>query len=530
MSRRGQILPLFALMLVALLAIAALAIDVSGVLAARQFYRTAADAAALAGGQDLQDQVNGTRGVGASQYNSARSDAKASLEHQFGGAATCSLTGNRYNCTFAGTTMTATIITPIPASACATCDPARSVQVNVVNPQYQLSFARVLGFGSFQVEEIGVAGLFFGHAYTIVTLRPPAAATIPGVRDITVNGGSSVVVTNGDVGTNANMIYGGVTPPTEMYLDSGYNAYYYDPYLAPQWGGVNPPGVRIYSLIPDPSYPIPSRTNAPVGSTDTTGCASIAADVYANSDYAPSVPVTGTPPAPDMSKITCYTKGIYASQVTVNNGNLGIFEPGVYFFDGGLNAQGSVIGGYTPSSPGVAFVFPETMGTMFKNRTSGGGSSLKQLVAINAGTRYSKTGGANAGGHEATAAEDFSGGLVQTNTSPAHLMSVIVPPDSKCWVSLTTFTTCTNLEEGKNKSIDLSGGSALYLAGVQYAPSDNVSLAGNTTTGGYVGQVWAWTLVYTGSSQINQEGEQTAKPGTLRLDAACTAPGTPCVP
>jgi len=45
---RGQILPLFALMLVGIFAIAALAIDVSSAYSARQFYRTAADAAALA--------------------------------------------------------------------------------------------------------------------------------------------------------------------------------------------------------------------------------------------------------------------------------------------------------------------------------------------------------------------------------------------------------------------------------------------------------------------------------------------------
>ena len=81
-----------------------------------------------------------------------------------------------------------------------------------------------------------------------------------------------------------------------------------------------------------------------------------------------------------------------------------------------------------------------------------------------------------------------------------------------------------------NDSIDLSGGSSLYLAGVQFAPSDNAELSGNTDTDGYVGQVWAWTLTYSGNSKIIQEGLQAEKPGILRLDAACTAPGTPCIP
>jgi hypothetical protein len=227
---------------------------------------------------------------------------------------------------------------------------------------------------------------------------------------------------------------------------------------------------------------------------------------------------------PDMTKITCYTEGVYSAGVTVNNGSLGIFEPGLYFFDGGLNAQGSVIGGYTPNSEGVAFVFPETQNTMFKNRTGGGGS-LTQVVALNAGTRY-----LNPSGSEATAAHNYSGGFVQTNTSPAKLMTIIVPPDTNCPVIYPVVATCTNNEENKNISIDMSGGSGLYLAGVQYAPSDNVTVAGNTVTGGYVGQVWAWTLKYTGQSTIHQEGDQNTGPGTLRLDAACTAPGTPCIP
>ncbi len=53
-AERGQILPLFALMVVALFAIAAIAIDVSNAYAARRAYRTWADQASLAGAQDLQ--------------------------------------------------------------------------------------------------------------------------------------------------------------------------------------------------------------------------------------------------------------------------------------------------------------------------------------------------------------------------------------------------------------------------------------------------------------------------------------------
>jgi Flp pilus assembly protein TadG len=519
---RGQILPLFALFLVAIFAIAALAIDVTSAYAARQSYRTAADAAALAGAQDLQ--VTNSRAVTATQYAAARQDAKASIDNQFAAASSCTspLRPTRWDCKFATLPYRYSIETPVQAGACATCDIARSVQVNFGHPAFPLSFAHVLGFSSWNVASSSVAGLQFSHSYAIVTLRPPLSPALPGVRDIAINGGTQVIVSTGDVGTNANMDYAGVN--SILTLDSGYNMYYFDPNNGPIWGS-SPPGTKILSLILDPGYPVPSRTGAPVGSVDSAGCPAIALAVQSNPQYAPSVPMAGA--LPDMTKITCYTKGVYntGTGVTVNNGTLAIFEPGLYFFDRGLNAQGSVIGGYTPSSEGVAFVFPETQGTMFKNRTSGGGGALTQVVALNAGTRY-----LNTGGREATAAHDYSGGFVQTNTSPAKVMTVIVPPDTNCPVIYPVVATCSNSEENNNISIDLSGGSGLYLAGVQYAPTDNISVAGNTATGGYVGQVWAWTLVYTGGSQINQQGDQNTGPGTLRLDAACTAPGTPCIP
>jgi Putative Flp pilus-assembly TadE/G-like len=515
---RGQILPLFAVLLVGLFALAALAIDVSGGYAARQAYRTAADAAALAGAQDLQ--VVNSRTVGPGQYSSARQDAEASLESQFGDPATCVLTGNRSNCTFTNLPYQFSIITPLPPNACVSCDIARSVQVNVVNPTYSLTFARVLGVGTWRVASTAVAGLQFNHAYAIVTLRPPKSPAIPGVRDIEVGGQSQIVVKTGDVGTNANMIYSGVN--SLLTLDSGYRMDYYDPFNGPLWG-TNPTGNHISNLIADPGYPVPLSLGAPAGGTDIAGCAAVALAVQSNPQYALSVPMTGG--VPDMTKIKCFTKGIWTASPSIPNGGLAIFEPGLYFFNGGVDVQGSVIGGYAPNSEGVAFVFPETQNTMFKVRTNGGGVTLAQVVALNAGTRY-----LNSGGVEATPAHDYAGGLVQTNTSPAKIMTVIVPPDLNCPVIYPVVATCSNLEENRNTAIDLSGNTSLYLAGVQYAPSDNVTISGSTATGGYVGQIWAWTLKYTGQSTINQEGDQTQGPGTLRLDGACTAPGTNCIP
>jgi hypothetical protein len=520
----GQILPLVALMFIVLIGLAALAIDVSNAYQARRTYRAFADAASLAGAQDLK------RAVTTTDYDNARADAIQSIRQQFedppgsgnSPAAPCTTIGNRSDCTLVGLPYAFSVITPLPsAAACVTCDPLLSVQVTFSHPTFGLSFARILGQSTWNVGATSVAGLEHAKAYTIVTLRPPSSETIPGVRDIYIEGGTEVIVSKGDVGTNANMLYNGTD--SVMELDPGYRVYYYDPTYPPLWG-TDPISTHITDLILDPMYPIPTRpVSTPTGTEDVAGCGPIAAVVLANPNYAPSVPVSGG--VPDMTHIHCYTKGIYGSGLDVSNGDLAILEPGLYFFDDELDVQGSLIGGYTPNSEGVALVFRESQGTEFKNRTSGGSSSLAQIVALNAGDKY-----LNPGGREATPARDYSGGFVQTNTTPAKIMTLIVQRDSRCPVVFPYPSSCGNVVENANKAIDLSGGSGLYLAGVQYAPSDNVTISGNASTDGYAGQVWAWTIKYTGGSLINQEGDQEAGPGTLRLDAACTAPGTNCIP
>jgi hypothetical protein len=62
-----------------------------------------------------------------------------------------------------------------------------------------------------------------------------------------------------------------------------------------------------------------------------------------------------------------------------------------------------------------------------------------------------------------------------------------------------------------------------------YAPSDNVAIHGdNTSQAGRAGQLVAWTVTYTGGAKLNQDYPGLEEVGTLRLDAACTAPTEPC--
>jgi hypothetical protein len=540
MNRRGQILPLFAIVLVGIVAAMALAIDVTSAYSARQSYRTIADTAALAGAQDLTRTLD---------YVAARNDAEASLMKQLGVALTCTASSaNPVTCTAAGTAFAIKIRTPLASDAdCVSCDSERSVLVNFANPQFGVSFTRIFGIDHWNVASAAVAGREYGSTYALMTLRPPAAATIPGVRDINLAGNNThVVITTGDVGTNANMVYSGAG--AMLFLDPGYSMRYFDPILPPQWSSPpDPIGKKLNALILDPNYfgvsgpGSPSSSGSPAtyankaAALDATGglpsatCMSIVTTYIANplsgpptgyditvgsgANAQPVVPRDGLG-AIDWTAINCYKQGVYNFKLQDNNKELTVLEPGLYFFNQGITVQSSLIGGYQASSPGVALVFPAT--ELFKNRNG--------LIALNGGSKLA------AGGSEATPAFDYAGNLVQTNTTPPLVITLIVQRDSRCTPVYPFPSSCANVVENANKAIDLSGGSALYLAGVQYGPSDNMSFSGGSSGNGYVGQIVAWTVTYTGQATLNQEGVPALAANVLRLDGACTVVGVVCNP
>src|SRR6478735_1785177 len=258
---RGQILPLFALFVVVLLGFAALAVDVSGVYAAKRFYKSTADAAALAGAQNLQQ--TGTRVVAAADRIRARQDAMNSVTLELGIAGAlpgaCATTADADvtdACVLPGTDYHVSIRAgayagqPV-AIACQICDAARSVQVGLRNGSYPLSFARVLGQSTWNVGVNSVAGLAYGKSFAIQTLKPPEAGGgggLPTVRDIEIAGGSVVNVQTGDVGTNANMVYSG--SGSQLNLSSGYGLYWYDPVNPPFWSGPPSPPAQIVQKLP----------------------------------------------------------------------------------------------------------------------------------------------------------------------------------------------------------------------------------------------------------------------------------------
>ena len=111
-----------------------------------------------------------------------------------------------------------------------------------------------------------------------------------------------------------------------------------------------------------------------------------------------------------------------------------------------------------------------------------------------------------------------------TNTTPAIKMSLMVTRDAGCPVA-TPYPTST-CDDTHNDTISVQGNSALYLAGVQFMPSDNAVIQSSAATG-YVGQIWAWTLKYDGGVLLTQEGLAAEGPGRIRIDTACS-PGAAC--
>ena len=540
-THRGQVLPVFALFLIVLLGLAALAIDVSSALSARRYYRSVADAAALAGGQDLQRGT--TRVVTATERTYARTHAMSQLVSLLGATApTCDPTANIADCALPGTPYLVSVTTPSPT--CVACLPERSIQVTVRDPTYQLSFARLFGQPSWNVATTSVAGLEFGKSYAIETLRPPKKlGSTFDVKDITIDGGSIVTVSVGDVGSNSNMTYSG--SGSRLILNPDYGMYYFDPLSGPLWG-VDPAGVKIPKLIPDPNYRYPDMTGAPVytdarasqADLPSTGSPPSRAVTRASTDpqcKADAVKVDATlytfMATTADADIYCYNPGIYQkaasgpdrAQIVVASGAVAILRPGAYYLKSGLDVSGRLIGGYEPGKQGVAVMFDECLNTCIFSGNNA------PVIALNAGTKFPP----GTAGIAATPARDWTNQLVQTSgpdsPTPPLIITLLVKKDPACYVPTSApYVEPTACDALKDKSINIAGNGFLALEGVQYVPTDNVEISGNSGTTGSVGQIISWTLKYSGGIRINQEGPANEGPGILRLDAACTTPLTPC--
>jgi len=538
-AQRGQILVLAALMMVILIGITGLAIDVSAAYMADRWQRSVADAASLAGGQDLQ--IPGSRALpGVTQYQSARTHAMQLLVSELGATSTPSVALGSSCLTIAGCALPGTqyvvAIRTDPSPSCVDCDPYRAIQVTIRQPAFGLTFGRIFGQSSWIVSSPSVAGIVQSRQYGVVTLRPPSPrgnGSDINEQDIHVTGGSIVTVNNADVGTNSNLKIDGIgsalvlqnPPPPGPY---SFFVWHFDPY---QLWTAPPPGSQLSSPIDDPAYPIPQRAavpstpvfNAP-GLTDAMlgGAPGSAACQTEMAKVAAQYTVGGTPVKNMIpSRVTCYKPGIYNRQLISSMADEAVLlTPGVYFFDKGLDMSSTLIGGYEGNQPGVAVILPTCPGNNCPPFTG----NTSPLVALNFGTAYQ-----NLGGQRATAAQ-WNGGFVTTNGIPPIMMTIMVEPDRSClappFPSLEPSNACSN----RQPQLKLPGGGALAVAGIQYAPTDNTQVTGSSPQQGVLGQIISWTIVFSGSSTLNLEAAVGDNSGVLRLDPACSPTVGVCNP
>jgi hypothetical protein len=541
---RGQVLVLTALMMVVLIGITGLAIDISSAYLKEREERAIADAAALAGGQDLQ--VPGSRQLpGADQYAAAKDHAMDVLVDQLEAdskptAAPCfTSTG----CALPGTPYEISIQTPVAAGGCVDCDVRRAVQVRIRQPSFGLTFARIFGFSDWTVSSSSVAGMVVARQYGIVTLRPPDPVKNHdnNEEDLSIAGGSKVTVGNADVATNTNLVCPGSNSELQMNLAGGFDIYYFDTYTA--WTEASkvcmnpPPGVHITTPVdvPDDYIALPGRTGlttytdknlTDAQDPDPDHCLEQQAQVpdyyWTLKSKLPAFRVN------DASNVTaiCYMPGIYTETLKVSTTEKGavLLEPGVYFFDAGLEVSSTFIGGYVPEQPGVVLVFPEANNLASGQFVTKTGNSV---VALNFGDAYCPRAAGTVCSHTGTWAHAAQTASGPVETSDGTLVSLIVTRDEACVVGDQDPPAC---DENHNATLKLDGGGSIFLAGVQFAPSDNAKLAGNAGQTAEIGAFWAWTIQFTGGTQFSMQSSNRELLGVLRLDPACSPTVTVCNP
>jgi hypothetical protein len=525
----GQVIVLFALMLTALLGFAALAIDVSNAYSQERFQKAAADAASLAGAQDLF-QPN-SRAVPPGGPANARTHAMALLVRELGAS---SPPGCFQNCPMPGTPYTVWITTPSPT--CVSCDPDRSVQVTIRRDGFQLTFGRLFGQSNWTISTTSVSGITSSIRYGLVVLRVPNPnrnnTNDPNVDDLNANANSTVVrLIGGDVGVNTNAT-DQLSPPCVIQLDVGYNIYHNS--VGEPWcknsNGL-PKGVRTLGvLLNDPNYLSIDQFNAIKNALNTNPTTNWTGQ-NAGQGLTPGEDVgcanasSLAPGAVIPSGARCYRPGFYpstgngsgASAFTVQNSEWAFLYPGVYFFDGNVTITGKLTGGNVSSSQGVALL-------MRKDKTVKNNNS--PLVSLNMGTD-----GCPDDSCRATPANGPSGPLSSAANVP---LTIIVEKYPGCFVSGTNvpqLCTDTGSNDNLNNTLNLAGGADLHVAGIIYAPSDRVQVASNNgSQTGTLGQIVAWQITYTGNTTLNQSFPGLFESGLLRIDSACTkgSPATPC--
>jgi Flp pilus assembly protein TadG len=288
---RGQVLVLFALMLIVLLLISALAVDYGGWLVTRRNYQNVTDAASLAGAQQLTRGLAAGCASGGSKQFCAREAAwesvKTALNFTLLNPTTQAATSSSANGFYTENGYKVWVASP-PSDAGA----AYPGHVSGTGASSGLVFVRVdhqaldylsrLAAINRNVTAWSTAGRFPAN-FAVVGMCSPTSITancLAGDANIKLDGtNTNLIVNTGDLGTNRWVKDGGSSSGVALGADS--NAYMqlfdtcwgYSTTQCQLWGstGTGPDTSQTYSAIPlgapipDPAYPAPTinSTTAP---------------------------------------------------------------------------------------------------------------------------------------------------------------------------------------------------------------------------------------------------------------------------
>ncbi len=542
-SERGQVIVIFAFSAVALLLIAGLVLDVARVYTVLRYQRSVADAAALAGAQDLQDvSTSGEPLVSVSpgDYSRAICDAYALLVSRLGGGSSAqpcpSTPPNPYSASIGSYAVT--ITSPYTGVA----NPA--VKVSISQP-FSLTFGNLVcllpgsqcsaGAPVWHPAIASVAESIAAPQYALVTLQPPEPHCSHNTctdenltKDLVVSGSNTALnILKGDVGSNTsadtNQTSSSTGNPACIGVTAGYYVDHYDDLTVPgqTWtacSGTPSNGRQLGGLINDPAYMYPSFV--------MTGSPYEGAPQYTQATGATSCDQTllGKLEAllPNVTTWTCYQPGVYTDNFQVTSNTAGAYlTPGPYYFPAGMQIGGTLAGGLVGGQQGVDLVFNES------NSTSGGTFKGNNAVNVLLNTCQISCTADIAPAQDwvqesSGSSGSFSGAKLET--PQGFLLTIEVLRDNSCFSGEVPQLCATS----SDATVNLGGNGILNVGGVIYGPSDNMQInSANTVQNGTVGQVISYTVTYTGQATLNQQYPGSVGNRVLRLSTVCS-PGASC--
>jgi Flp pilus assembly protein TadG len=536
-ARRGQVLVLVALAMTVLLLIAGLVLDYGIWLVQERTMRNAADGAVQAGVSELVK-----RPITAAKQQNAATHAMEYLNDQLnlglppGQIATAAshalLDANGFGSEdgVPGYTGTDHYLIRTPVTATVSCtgatwgERALTVRVQHLAPRF---LSRLLFSGDQPINVCATASLE-GNGYAIAVLQPNSG-TQPNNTNLTMRlGGTGTFITvcGGDVGINA-IFSGGPQPPPNSQVQPAF-VKFLKPNSSPACTIDN--SNKMLMTVENPSPPSWNDTAKQVRVEGPTSALSddlyqaprhlpnyIQIPTWGHADYtalttadALATPIIMRNTTPGNGTCTPPTDGVVQYSKAVAPGKYSLIEAGqnqaiwlcpkpgsntgVYHFV--KRAQGSPEG--LQFGPG-SFIGGQGVTLVFDTSPAPSGNTLNGPPLVLSSSGAGLLLNSPPAGGTLTPAPWLTG-------DPNHNVPIAI------WVKPSD-TGTPLLSLLSSSSIDVDANPTLNVRGIIFGPTDNMKISGNGSQSG-AGEIWAWTIVYTGNSVLEQvyEGDDDGYP------------------